>query len=283
MNQEKMVMGEAPPKKATKSKKGFLISTVCIVILLIIGIIFFKYRSTPSKTQLSEITTKSISKEGFPSISEKPESIEPVEKEKQSLAQLPEKGAGHPSATEGGPPSATKKLEVPKPIEKEKPKLKPIIAQLAETETKPSLPPTATEKILSSSADKSEILELVEEETKIAPSIARPIEKIVEPPPSVEKDPQVTSEAPEIIEAQVLEELQMAKRDKKTYGPLSEIEKETNYYIVQEGDCLWTIARNLDILGDPHKWHLIYSANKAEIKNADLIYPGQKLIIPKKN
>ena len=44
-------------------------------------------------------------------------------------------------------------------------------------------------------------------------------------------------------------------------------------------DCLWRIADKY--YKDPYKWKLIYNANKAKIKNPDLIYPGWIIKVPK--
>lgn len=52
-------------------------------------------------------------------------------------------------------------------------------------------------------------------------------------------------------------------------------------YVVKKGDCLWTIAKKKMIYNDPFLWPLIYDANKGKIKKAKLIYPGQKLKIPR--
>jgi LysM repeat protein len=49
-------------------------------------------------------------------------------------------------------------------------------------------------------------------------------------------------------------------------------------YVVKSGDCLWTISR--EILKDPLKWPLIYTANEGKIGNPNLIYPGQRFAIP---
>lgn len=51
-------------------------------------------------------------------------------------------------------------------------------------------------------------------------------------------------------------------------------------YVVKKGDCLWWIARYKDKYNNPKLWPLIYKANKRIIKNPNLIYPGQKFIIP---
>lgn len=47
---------------------------------------------------------------------------------------------------------------------------------------------------------------------------------------------------------------------------------------VQAGDSLSKIAKRE--LGDANKWHAIYEANKSQIKNPDLIHPGQVLTLP---
>lgn len=63
------------------------------------------------------------------------------------------------------------------------------------------------------------------------------------------------------------------KTSKKT------VTKNTKY-TVKKGDCLWNISKKY--YGDATKWRRIYSANKKVIgANPDLIYPGQKLVIPK--
>ena len=50
--------------------------------------------------------------------------------------------------------------------------------------------------------------------------------------------------------------------------------------IPERRDCLWRIAEYKNIYGDPFKWTRIYKANKGQIKNPDLIYPGQVFDIP---
>ncbi|HEY9426284.1 MAG TPA: LysM peptidoglycan-binding domain-containing protein [Gemmatimonadaceae bacterium] len=49
-------------------------------------------------------------------------------------------------------------------------------------------------------------------------------------------------------------------------------------YTVVSGDSLSKISRRL--YGDATKWKRIYEANTDQIKNPDLIYPGQVLKIP---
>ncbi|MDH5784730.1 MAG: LysM peptidoglycan-binding domain-containing protein [Chromatiales bacterium] len=50
-------------------------------------------------------------------------------------------------------------------------------------------------------------------------------------------------------------------------------------YTVMSGDTLWGISSKSSIYGNPYQWPLIYKANRSQIKDADLIYPGQNLVI----
>lgn len=49
-------------------------------------------------------------------------------------------------------------------------------------------------------------------------------------------------------------------------------------YTVVKGDSLSKIAKRF--YGDAQQWRKIYEANKDQIKNPDLIYPGQTFKIP---
>lgn len=50
-------------------------------------------------------------------------------------------------------------------------------------------------------------------------------------------------------------------------------------YTVARGDSLWKISGKAEIYGNPYQWPLIYKANRAQIKDADLIFPGQRFNI----
>jgi hypothetical protein len=52
-------------------------------------------------------------------------------------------------------------------------------------------------------------------------------------------------------------------------------------YLVVSGDNLWSISAQDTIYGDPYMWPLIYKTNSGQIKDADLIFPGQYFYIPK--
>ncbi|HOV91556.1 MAG TPA: LysM peptidoglycan-binding domain-containing protein [Candidatus Kapabacteria bacterium] len=63
-------------------------------------------------------------------------------------------------------------------------------------------------------------------------------------------------------------------------------EKKITTYTVgtwaENRDCLWNIAGNMEIYGDPFLWPKIWQANTDKIKNPDIIHPGQVLSIPDK-
>ena len=65
--------------------------------------------------------------------------------------------------------------------------------------------------------------------------------------------------------------------DDKSDGPSSEAPTK-NTYVVKSGDCLWNIAAKE--LGSGQKWKAIYEVNKDSIKDPNLIYVGQTLVIP---
>ncbi len=52
-------------------------------------------------------------------------------------------------------------------------------------------------------------------------------------------------------------------------------------YTVTRGDYLWKIAANADIYNDAYAWIRIYSSNSDQIKDPDLIFPDQTLLIPR--
>lgn len=59
---------------------------------------------------------------------------------------------------------------------------------------------------------------------------------------------------------------------------VSNPEPAAQYYDVKPGDNLSRIAKQF--YGDANKYNLIFEANRPMLKNADAIYPGQKLRIP---
>ena len=60
-------------------------------------------------------------------------------------------------------------------------------------------------------------------------------------------------------------------------APTSEVEVE--YYEIASGDSLWKIAA--EHLGDGNRYPEIFEANREVIQDPDLIFPGQKIRIPR--
>lgn len=54
---------------------------------------------------------------------------------------------------------------------------------------------------------------------------------------------------------------------------------DDEFYVIEKGDTLWKIAEKA--YGNGAKYTAIVEANKEVIKNADKIFPGQKIRIPK--
>jgi nucleoid-associated protein YgaU len=60
--------------------------------------------------------------------------------------------------------------------------------------------------------------------------------------------------------------------------PVAPPEPEKQFYTVKKGDYLSKIAK--EVYGDAKKYPVIFEANKPMLKDPDLIYPGQVLVIP---
>lgn len=62
--------------------------------------------------------------------------------------------------------------------------------------------------------------------------------------------------------------------------PAAPPEPEFTFYTIVSGDSLSKIAKKH--YGDAMKWNTLFEANREVIQNADLIYPGQVIRVPKK-
>ena len=63
-----------------------------------------------------------------------------------------------------------------------------------------------------------------------------------------------------------------------TAPTITDTEVEPKTYTVVKGDSLSKIAKRF--YGDANRWQKIFDANRDQIKDPDLIQPGQKLKIP---
>lgn len=73
------------------------------------------------------------------------------------------------------------------------------------------------------------------------------------------------------------EAIELARRaiDELKRAPIKDV-----YWVVRRGDCLWRIAKMPRHYGKGAAWPRIWRANKKKIRDFDLIYPRQKLLIP---
>jgi nucleoid-associated protein YgaU len=56
------------------------------------------------------------------------------------------------------------------------------------------------------------------------------------------------------------------------------VQKKVEYYLIKKGDTLSAIAKQF--YGKPNDYPKIFEANREVIKDANLIFPGQKIRIP---
>jgi len=63
--------------------------------------------------------------------------------------------------------------------------------------------------------------------------------------------------------------------------PAPQLASGATQVIVQPGNSLWRIARRT--YGEGMRFTLVYDANKNQIRDPDLIYPGQLFVLPKTN
>lgn len=73
--------------------------------------------------------------------------------------------------------------------------------------------------------------------------------------------------------------IQEVKADGMTISDGSQVGADDEFYTIKKGDTLWKIAENA--YGNGAKYTKIVEVNREVIKNADLIFPGQKIRIPK--
>jgi hypothetical protein len=93
----------------------------------------------------------------------------------------------------------------------------------------------------------------------------------------------ILAEKAEQMAADAIAAMQMKESDEMMTEekPAMEESPYIGGYLVVSGDNLWNIAGQDTIYSDPYMWPLIYKANSGQIKDADLIYPGQYFYIPK--
>jgi nucleoid-associated protein YgaU len=73
--------------------------------------------------------------------------------------------------------------------------------------------------------------------------------------------------------------------NEKTKSLVSALQNQVKVYTVgtwqRDRDCLWNISKKKDIYDNAWLWPKIWQGNREQIKDPDVIQPGQKLKIPK--
>lgn len=73
--------------------------------------------------------------------------------------------------------------------------------------------------------------------------------------------------------------IQEVKADGMTISDGSQVGGDDEFYVIKKGDTLWGIAEKA--YGNGSKYTKIVDVNREVIKDPDLIFPGQKIRIPK--
>jgi len=90
------------------------------------------------------------------------------------------------------------------------------------------------------------------------------------------------NEETQIVAGKPVEVKPLSEENKKRMKNIFDnIDKKSSEYVAEMNDALWKIS--LKVYGDSTLWPLIYMGNKDQIKNPNLITPGQKFIIPPLN
>ncbi|MEZ5537893.1 MAG: peptidoglycan-binding protein LysM [Thiolinea sp.] len=93
------------------------------------------------------------------------------------------------------------------------------------------------------------------------------------------------ADSPEALEKAILMAgnamgIQEVRADEATVaGQAAQFGGDDEFYIIEKGDSLWKIAEKA--YGNGAKYTAIFEANREVITDPDLIFPGQKIRIPK--
>ena len=104
----------------------------------------------------------------------------------------------------------------------------------------------------------------------------KPAETVVVEEAAVVEGPVVVEEGSAAVEEEPLAE----EGESVLTEVIIEETAAAGHHVVKKGECLWWIAEYEDVYNDPFMWPLIYDANKDQINDPDLIYPGQEFNIP---
>lgn len=90
----------------------------------------------------------------------------------------------------------------------------------------------------------------------------------------------LANQAAEQAEDAIAQHNSELKRYNEMHGSTQADADMASDYTVVSGDNLWNISGKDSVYGNPYQWPIIYKANSDQIKDADLIFPGQVFSIP---
>ncbi|MCD6570169.1 MAG: LysM peptidoglycan-binding domain-containing protein [Deltaproteobacteria bacterium] len=97
----------------------------------------------------------------------------------------------------------------------------------------------------------------------------------------VKKTQKLTVQGKENRLERLRKEIELKKQQIQKQGEDTTFEIYPTIYVVKEGDTLPSIAARHEIYNDSYMWPLIYKANRDQIKDPQIIYPGQDLKVPR--
>jgi len=315
MSKDRMIVGP-PPDDEPKTKRGLFVFLACLICVFFIGFFYFKDRYMTEEYQLAQ--KKPESEKTFPvtqqSTKKIADEVKTAEREVPSASPTSKKGAEvNAPSTKGVVATAqTDKAEVIKTPEIKDAQAVPVVAEetaaKAETSKTNLEPAEPMEPSGEETAEGGEPSGVINEKSSVETGTDK-LTAVTETKPDIydeiedtrpvieerEEAGQVTTpkrgghfqqDATDKIDSAGQQDdnkdnLPVASRDGEVSTMVIDTKKtDVVIWVVKKGDCLWNISGDTTVLSDPFKWPLIYNANKDQIKDPDLIYPGQKFIIP---
>jgi len=262
MANEKMIMGVPPDEDPKSKKKGGGITKIIIVLSVVFAGGFF-YLKNNSDT-----------------VKEKGQSQKIVQ-------QAPQKTL----------PAKTQEVEVTSPssvaTSQQPDNLNINFKNNEQVQTQEQAPPTHSVVVVQEDPNKSEVLSVTmrnEDNAVDQPMDAPMVENNERVALTVKNIPDESEPTTETLTNQIGKEVSVKEsisqnkfQEKNVISQISKNPtnpKNPTIWTVKTGEYLWMISKDTKTFGDPQKWKAIYEANKDQIVDANLIYPGQKLIIP---
>ena len=320
MSQEKMIMGEAPDEDVKSGKSGLFLIVIVVFAIVAIVFFYFKNKSKPTNHEnptdivqtipLAEVKTiQSTSVESKKSsvassdiLIEEKQPIVLSQEKKENLVEINQEDSVDSLSMEkqstrlGGMPSSESEVKTQLSAEI-KPKQSTSVESKKSSVASNDILTEEKQQIVLSQEKKENLVEINQEgsmenlPTKnqtISDSEKLPTKLAAKPSLKSEVETQLSVEKASVSISNTSstdnkDELMKGKELNKNIEMIQTVtspKKSETIWTVKAGEHLWMISKDHSVFGDPYKWVKIFEANKYQISDANLIYPGQKLIIP---